>query len=104
MTSPFGENTNTSSANMSTFRLWKKSCASDSCCVSSRRRIQANFSSSPGLVPSPLPVLYFQCAATPYSAVMCISHVRICTSNGMPSEPMTVVCTLWYIFGFGVLM
>ena len=35
---------------------------------------------------------------------MCISHVRICTSNGMPSEPMTVVCTLWYIFGFGVLM
>ena len=35
---------------------------------------------------------YFQCAATPYSAVWCISHVRICTSNGMPCEPMTVVC------------
>ena len=75
-----------------------------SCWFSSRRRIQANFSSSPGFVPSPLPVLYFQCAATPYYAVMCISQVRICTSNGMPSKPMTVVCTLWYMFGFGVLM
>ena len=46
--------------------------------------------------------LYFQCAATPYSAVWCISQVRICTSKGMPCEPMTVVCSDWYMLGFGV--
>ena len=96
MTSPFGEKTKTSSANMSIFRLWKKSVASDSCWLSSSRLTQANFSSSPSLtiVSAAEPILYFQCAAMPYSAVRCISHVRICTSKGMPSEPMTVVCTL----------
>ena len=38
----------------------------------------------------------------PYSAVWCISQVRICTSNGMPSVLSTVVWRDWYIFGFGV--
>ena len=42
--------------------------ASVSCWASSRRRTQANFSSSPSLTPCS-PLLYFQCAATPYSAV-----------------------------------
>ena len=101
MTSPLGENTNTSSANMSILRLWKKSVASDSCWLSNSLRTQANFSSSPVFTPLS-PILYFQCAAMPYSAVRCISQVLICTSNGIPCEPMTVVCTLWYIFGFGV--
>ena len=94
MTSPEGVNTNTSSANMSIFRSWTNSVASVSCCASSKRRTQANFSSSPSLTPCS-PLLYFQCAATPYSAVRCMSQVRICTSKGMPSLPMTVVCTLW---------
>ena len=31
-----------------------------------------------------------------------ISQVRICTSKGMPSCPMTVVCSDWYMFGLGV--
>ena len=31
------------------------------------------------------PSLYFQWAAMPYSAVWCISQVRICTSKGIPS-------------------
>ena len=94
MTSPEGVNTNTSSANMSIFRSCTNSVASVSCWASSRRRTQANFSSSPSLTPCS-PDLYFQCAATPYSAVRCMSQVRICTSKGMPSSPMTVVCTLW---------
>ena len=48
--------------------------------------------------------LYFQCAAIPNSAVRCISKVRIWISNGTPSEPMTVVCSDWYMFGFGIAM
>ena len=32
-----------------------------------------------------------QWAATPYSETSCMSRVRICTSKGMPSVPMTVV-------------
>ena len=84
--------------------LWKKSCASDSCWLSRSLRIHANLSSSPARTTALAlsPILYFQCAAMPYSAVWCMSQVRICTSNGMPSEPMTVVCTLWYMLGFGV--
>jgi len=39
--------------------------------------------------------LYFQCAAMPYSAVLCISWVRICTSNACPKGLMTVVCSDW---------
>ncbi|ETJ32056.1 Phosphoribosylformylglycinamidine synthase, partial [human gut metagenome] len=36
--------------------------------------------------------LYFQCAATPYSAIRCISWVRIWISTGLPPGPTTVVC------------
>ena len=39
--------------------------------------------------------LYFQCAATPYSAVRCICQDRICISTGLPSGPITVVCSDW---------
>ena len=39
--------------------------------------------------------LYPQCAAIPYSARRCISWVRICTSMGLPSSPITVVCSDW---------
>ena len=38
------------------------------------------------------PSLYAQCAATPNSAIRCISDVRICTSSGSPFGPITVVC------------
>ena len=57
-------------------------------------RTHASRSSS--LSPLPvMPALYFQWAAMPYSAMRSISHVRICTSNGMASRPMTVVCRDW---------
>ena len=58
-------------------------------------------SESPGAPPSGLgPVafgssLYFQCAATPYSAMRCISWVRIWISTGLPPGPTTVVCRDW---------
>ena len=52
----------------------------------------------------PLPSLYFQCAATPYSARVCISSVRICSSTGLPCGPSTVVCRDWYMLNFGIAM
>ena len=39
--------------------------------------------------------LYFQCAATPYSACWCISFVRIWISTVRPPGPITVVCSDW---------
>ena len=48
--------------------------------------------------------LYFQCAATPYSARRCIAKVRICSSTGLPSGPMTVVCSDWYMLNLGIAM
>ena len=46
--------------------------------------------------------LYFQWAATPYSARRCMENVRICSSTGLPSSPMTVVCSDWYMLNFGI--
>ena len=46
--------------------------------------------------------LYFQCAAMPYSARRCMAKVRICISTGLPSSPMTVVCSDWYMLNFGI--
>ncbi len=46
--------------------------------------------------------LYFQCAATPYSARRCIAKVRIWSSTGLPCGPMTVVCNDWYMLNFGI--
>ena len=48
--------------------------------------------------------LYFQCAATPYSARRCIVCVRIWISTGLPCGPMTVVCSDWYMLNFGIAM
>ncbi len=48
--------------------------------------------------------LYFQCAATPYSARRCIAKVRICSSTGLPSGPITVVCSDWYMLNLGIAM
>ncbi len=48
--------------------------------------------------------LYFQCAATPYSARRCIVCVRIWISTGLPSGPITVVCSDWYMLNFGIAM
>ena len=39
------------------------------------------------------PRLYSQCAATPYSASSCMSRVRTWISSGLPSGPITVVCS-----------
>ena len=46
--------------------------------------------------------LYFQCAATPYSARRCIAKVRICISTGLPCGPMTEVWSDWYMLNFGI--
>ena len=46
--------------------------------------------------------LYIQCAATPYSAVLCMSRVRIWISSGRPSGPITVVCSDWYMLNLGI--
>ena len=51
---------------------------------------QVSFSSS--LVVLSLPSLYFQWAAIPYSAVLCISRVLICISNGVPFGLIKVEC------------
>ena len=90
MTSPFGVNTNTSSVAISNRSVSRNSPGSSVsfchwliCCT--------QFSS----VPSALPSLYFQWAATPYSACLCISWVRICSSTGLPPGPRTVVCNDW---------
>ena len=40
-------------------------------------------------------LLYSQCEATPASAILCISWVRICTSIGVPNGPNSVVCSDW---------
>ena len=62
----------------------------------------------PSRLPRPVPdtvsSLYFQCAATPYSARRCIPHVLICSSTGLPPGPMTVVCSDWYMLNFGIAM
>jgi hypothetical protein len=57
-----------------------------SLCHSSSCRSQVNFSSSAvtGVVARTPDSLYFQWAAIPYSAMWCISRVRICTSMGRP--------------------
>ena len=33
-----------------------------------------------------------------------MSWVRICSSTGLPSGPMTVVCSDWYMLNFGIAM
>ena len=48
--------------------------------------------------------LYTQWAATPNSAISCISWVRIWISRGRPSGPMIVVCSDWYMLNFGIAM
>ncbi len=45
--------------------------------------------------------LYFQWAATPYSALRCISLDRIWNSIGRPPGPITVVWSDWYMLYFG---
>ena len=40
----------------------------------------------------------------PYSAVSCISRVRIWISRGLPCGPITVVCSDWYMLNLGMAM
>ena len=95
MTSPRGVKANTSSGSRSLLMSLSKSVASAlERWLSSSWRTQARRSSSLSLPPV-MPALYFQCAAMPYSAMRSMSQVRICTSNGMASRPMTVVCKDW---------
>ena len=79
------------------------SCGSrTSFCISSSCRSQWKYCSSGWAAVRPS--LYFQWAAMPSSAMLCISRVRICTSNGMPTSLTTEVCSDWYPFGRGIAM
>ena len=64
----------------------------------------ARMPASSGVTPSWRLALYFQCAATPYSARRCISWVRICSSTGSFLSPSTVVCSDWYMLNLGFAM
>ena len=104
--SPFGVNTYTSSSKSSVFKVFKNSSGSCmSFCHSSASLIQASLSSVTVTLDFLFLLLfaslYAQCAAIPNSAILCISHVRICTSKGVPFGPINVVCNDWYILGFG---
>ena len=106
-TSPAGEKQYTLSVNRSRSllrRLINSRLSDISCCHSRICRSQFSFSSScsgPDFLPSDAS-LYFQWAAMPYSAVRCISKVRIWISKGWPLGPISVVCSDWYIFCFGM--
>ena len=102
--SPFGVNTYTSSSNSSVFSVFKNSSGSCiSFCHSSVSLSHASLSSVTTTLDflNLFASLYAQCAAIPYSATLCMSHVRTCTSNGVPFGPISVLCIDWYIFGFG---
>ena len=47
------------------------------------------------LLPGPASVLYDQCAATPRSATVFMSSVRIWISIGAPIGPNNTVCSDW---------
>ena len=94
MTSPFGVKAKTSSGSRSLFKSWSRLPESSlTRWFSSSWLTHASRSSS--LSWPSRPSLYFQWAATPYSACSSMVRVRICTSKGMPSWPMTVVWRLW---------
>ena len=103
MTSPRGVNTYTSAVPRSNRSDSRNSAGSAvSRCQSTSWRSQAMSESPPP--PSTVSSLYFQCAATPYSARRCMPQVRICSSTGLPSGPITVVCSDWYMLNFGIAM
>ena len=109
-TSPAGVKQYTLSENRSRslFKRLKNSLLSDiSRCHSRIWRSQLIFSSSCWVTFALLlfdASLYFQWAAIPYSAVRCISKVRIWISKGCPFGPIKVVCRDWYMFGLGIAM
>ncbi len=77
-----------------------------SCCHSStcRNQVSVSSTSSPPPPPPRCPSLYFQCAAIPYSAVRCISRVRIWISYSRPPGPKMVVWRERYMLDLGVAM
>ena len=103
-TSPLGVNTNTSCEYRSPFSDSMNSPGSVvSRCQSIMR--ESHSRRSPSAVSAVrFSSLYSQCAATPNSAVRCISGVRIWISSGLPCGPMTVVCSDWYMFSRGMAM
>ncbi len=109
-TAPFGVKTKTSSEKRSTLTVSRNSRGSSSSFWNSTSwRSHPNdsasrFESASPPFPSRPFSLYAQCAATPSSAMRCISAVRICTSMRSPAGPTTVVCSDWYRFGFGIAM
>src|SRR5690606_20536220 len=89
ITSPFRVNTNTSETDRSNRSDSRNSAGSAvSFCQS---RSWRSHCMSPALRPPTVSSLYFQCAATPYSARRCMPQVRICSSTGLPPGPITVV-------------
>jgi len=106
MTSPFGVKTYTSPSAISNRRESRNSEGSAvSFCQSTSCRSHAMSLPSVSVPPAFLAFsLYFQCAATPYSARRCMSCVRIWISTGFPLGPITVVCSDWYRLNLGIAM
>ena len=108
MTSPLGVNTYTSAVLIWYLRESRKS--EESLASSCHETSELSQFSSPSLALGVAEFawltlsLYFQCAATPYSARRCISWVRIWISTGRPFGPITVVCSDWYMLNLGIAM
>ena len=93
-TSPCGVNTYTCEAKRSILSVSINSLGSFiSFCHSRVCLSHASLTSSFSLLFLFIPSLYFQCAAIPYSAILCISYVLIWISKGSPLSPITVVCS-----------
>ncbi len=97
--SPLGENTNTSLSYMS-MRMFFISSIGPVSAVSRMSRTLFIHVSSPSSLRIPL---YFQCAASPFSATRSIRLVRICTSTQRSSGPCTVMCNDSYPLLLGML-
>ncbi len=91
ITRPFGVNTAISEAKRFIFRVSRKSMAlgfgSSSMSLIVRSHSLSSLSSSLS------PLLYFQWAANPFSAISSMRRERICTSTQLPSGPITVRCS-----------
>ena len=93
-TSPLGVNTNTCSLKKSVETALRNSREFEESFDQSAICLRSSAIASPRTL-ARSPSLYAKWAATPYSAISCISRVRICTSIGSPWGPITFVCRLW---------
>ncbi len=97
--SPLGVNTYISRENRLSLMVSSTSMALGSGFASMSLIVRIQLSSS--VSSSYTPLLYFQCAAYPSSAMSSIFRERICTSIHFPSGPIAVRCSARYPLAFG---